>query len=134
MGRWLVRLTVCTLLVAAIPAGTAIGAKQVPTSLTSNDVSETYTTDNQGASYVTEIGGLLMTNRRCRKNRQVSITFINSQGQPATYGTDASDREGVFIIPHPTLDAPAGTDFSISVLERRVRRANCQATQVTVAS
>jgi hypothetical protein len=134
MRRSFARLGITVLLVAAaiVPATTA-EAKQYPTSLTSNDVSVTYT-DSNGTNYVTELGGLLQTNRRCRKNRLVTITFTDAEGATKSYGSDTTDGEGVFVIPHATLDAPSGTDFLVVVAERKVRHGKCLATQVTIPS
>ena len=133
MRRWFVRLTGTLLLIAAVvPAGTA-SAKQYPTSFDGNNVTYQYT-DSGGVQYVTEIGGQIQTARRCRKNRAVSITFTNPSGTSGTYGSATTNLEGVFIIQHPTLDTPTGTEFSVTIAERKVRRGKCLGTQATLIS
>jgi len=134
MRRWTSKLAVAGLVLAAMaPAGTVFAAKSFPTSLTSNDVSE-MTTDSGGVSYVTEIGGLLHSNKDgCLRKREVRINFKEGDATKE-FGIALTDRKGVFVISHPALDAPVGTDFLITVLQRKIKHATCLAVEVTVAS
>ncbi len=133
MRRWTMLLAGTLLLIAAVvPAGTA-SAKQYPTSFSGNNVTYQYTNSGE-TQYITEIGGLLETNRRCRKSRVVSITFTNPSGVSGTYGSATTDRQGVFIIQHATLDTPSGTQFSVTIAERKIRHGKCLGTQATLLS
>ncbi len=83
--------------------------------------------------YLTGVSGMITAKRsRCLAGRQVDVTYLRN-GQTASFGTGTTDETGAFVVGRQQRDIHLpGATLTLTVVERKARRATCLSAQTTV--